>query len=386
MLMVPMDGDNVVVNLNIALVYMASALKFLLTMRLIIVLFVVFSSCNSSNENSKVLIKSEISGIRDSIKVYISSTESIELIDSSLFVNEKFEIRGEFEEPKLVLLSFWDDKLNKSISRKYIWIGEDELFIVSNIDSVQTKDVRYFSTYEIKKSQLNKTYTEFINKQESLNLNRDKKAFYKYLQEFAFSNPDNYLSIYLMFKHREYISKSQLTAFYKSIGEKYRNSTLAKSIQKYSLTEKIKSGNYLREIYAKNIDGEEFKLSDYKGKIILLNFWASWCAPCRYHFIDEIPKLINKYDDNFIVISISLDQSYSNWKKASINDQINWINVSDLKGSKSINAINYDVKGIPRFFIINEKGYIENIELKLSDGTIERKLDSLLLDFGSNNY
>ena len=113
------------------------------------------------------------------------------------------------------------------------------------------------------------------------------------------------------------------------------------------------------EISANNPDGKPIKLSDLRGKIVLIDFWASWCVPCRKEN-PTIVKLYEKYKDkDFTILSVSLDQDLINWKGAIKIDGLKWPNhVSDLKGWGSVVISSYNFNAIPHTVLVNKEGKI----------------------------
>jgi len=99
-------------------------------------------------------------------------------------------------------------------------------------------------------------------------------------------------------------------------------------------------------------------LSDFKGKYVLLDFWASWCGPCRINN-PILKSIINKYKNfNFELISISADEKSDKWKTAIKKDAMNWVNLSDLKGMKSQVVIEYGISAFPTYILIDPSGKI----------------------------
>lgn len=123
-------------------------------------------------------------------------------------------------------------------------------------------------------------------------------------------------------------------------------------------------------------DGKELKLSALRGKYILLDFWASWCGPCRR----ENPNVVRMYeeykDKGFDILSISLDNAKDRWLQAIEQDKLTWKHVSDLKGWQNEVAQLYEVQGIPKTFLIDPQGKIVATDLR--GPSLEAKLKELL--------
>lgn len=104
--------------------------------------------------------------------------------------------------------------------------------------------------------------------------------------------------------------------------------------------------------------GQKISLDQFQGKYILLDFWASWCAPCR----KEHPNLIKTYEEfknkDFDIISVSLDDQRSNWLTAIEKDKLTWTQISDLKGQQNEIAVEYGIQSVPANFLINPDGLI----------------------------
>ncbi|MFZ9612602.1 MAG: redoxin family protein [Crocinitomicaceae bacterium] len=124
-------------------------------------------------------------------------------------------------------------------------------------------------------------------------------------------------------------------------------------------------------------NGETLKLSNLKGKVVLVDFWASWCGPCRAEN-PNVVKLYEKYKNKgFTVYSVSLDEDASKWKEAIQKDKLSWkTHVSDLKGWKTPLVNTYGFEGIPFTVLLNKEGKI--IGKNLRGEKLEEKLNEIL--------
>ena len=131
------------------------------------------------------------------------------------------------------------------------------------------------------------------------------------------------------------------------------------------------------ELNYPNKDGKLLSLKSLKGKVVLLDFWASWCGPCRKEN-PFVVSLYNKYKNSgFEIYSFSLDNNKEKWVQAIEQDGLIWDNhVSDLSGWKSSGAAKYLIKSIPQTFIIDRNGNIAEIGLRGPD--LEKKILNLL--------
>jgi len=123
-------------------------------------------------------------------------------------------------------------------------------------------------------------------------------------------------------------------------------------------------------------NGKLKKLSDIKGKTVLLEFWASWCGPCRR----ENPNLVKTYENfsskGFEIFAVSLDVDKDSWQKAIAKDGLNWKHVNDLKGQSNEASLIYGVSGIPDNFLISANGEI--IGRNLRGESLNQKLKEIL--------
>ena len=125
-------------------------------------------------------------------------------------------------------------------------------------------------------------------------------------------------------------------------------------------------------------EGEELKLSDLRGKVVLIDFWASWCGPCRREN-PNVKRVYEKYkDQGFDILGVSLDRKNEAWLNAIAKDGLEWHHISDLKGWQSAAAAAYGVRSIPATFLLDAEGKI--IARNLRGEALEAKLREV---FGS---
>jgi peroxiredoxin len=126
----------------------------------------------------------------------------------------------------------------------------------------------------------------------------------------------------------------------------------------------IQVGATAPEIVLPTSGGKEVTLSSFRGKYVLVDFWASWCGPCR----GENPNVVaafNKYKDkNFTILGVSLDNDKDKWESAIKKDNLTWTHISDLKGWESIAARDYQVQSIPANFLVDPQGKIVARDLR----------------------
>lgn len=177
-----------------------------------------------------------------------------------------------------------------------------------------------------------------------------------------------------------------LKAMSDAYGKKYPDSPITATLQEQ--TKQIEAGfneyQLLRsgskpapEIALTTPEGKEIKLSSLKGKVVLIDFWASWCGPCRKEN-PNVVKLYNKYKNKgFTIFSVSLDTEADKWKAAIAADGLIWPNhVSDLKGWNTPLTSIYQFNSIPYTVLVDAKGNI--IDIGLRGASLEQKLEELL--------
>jgi len=305
----------------------------------------------------------------DSTKVYLYNRDIDTNIDSTYVINESFKFLGKVDLPSMCYLEFYDNE-NKHIEPyKFFFLENENISIVG--------DYSDFINAKVNGSNQTDLYFEYDS------ISSNSRKIHKLTNEvsFLFSNANNQMALTeILFKKKE-VSKDSLLIFYNKLDSVNANSSKGIEILEYAKTKDIQIGDKFRDIVGKELNGKEHKLSDFSGKVILLDFWTTGCYPCRLQNKKEFPQLVEKYnEDEFIIVSYSLDTKKSNWEKSSITDNITWLNISDLKGQKGENVNQYSVTAIPNSFLIDQNGIVVKSFIGFSEGTnrIEKEIDNLL--------
>ncbi|NML22915.1 AhpC/TSA family protein [Pseudoflavitalea sp. G-6-1-2] len=197
-------------------------------------------------------------------------------------------------------------------------------------------------------------------------------------REYIKQNPASYFSLTSIQEIAGgKMDAAEVEPMFKSLSADLQNSKAGKNLAKLIGAARATAvGVQAPEFTQNDVDGKPVKLSDFKGKYVLIDFWASWCGPCR----GENPNVVKAYNDykdkNFTILGISLDSKKENWLKAIEDDKLTWTHVSDLKFWNNEVAVQYGIRGIPANLLLDKDGKIIGKDLRGEE--LQKKLAEIL--------
>lgn len=204
--------------------------------------------------------------------------------------------------------------------------------------------------------------------------------------EFLKNHTNSIISTYILLLEttRKTFTKEESLNLFNKLHPEQQNSELGQDIlRSVQLYQSPQIGQAAPEFSMKDVNGQQISLSAYRGRNVILIFWASWCGPCRA----EIPRLKAAYEDlkneGFVFISVSLDENKEVWQKAIQLDNTPWIHISDLKGWTNEVALIYGVTSIPDHFFITREGKLVGRDWRLT--SLEQNIKEYLKEYGGQH-
>ncbi len=286
----------------------------------------------------------------------------------------KFTIKGHLAEPSFIVLIFADQPpaIPLFIDNSKITITGDK----SDLDNISIKGSKtqdQFAEYSKTMKPYEAMFAEGAAKDPASVVQVEKIS-----SDFVKKYPSSYVSpiaiIRILQSSGNVVEADKL---YKTMSDEVKNSSLGKYLDQELAIEKINPiGSEVTDFSQTDTAGKIVKISSFRGKYVLIDFWASWCRPCRM----ENPNVVaayNKYHDkNFTILGVSLDQAKQAWLNAIQMDGLTWTHVSDLKGWGNEVAGLFHVTSIPQNLLIGPDGKI--VAKNLRGEALSQKLGELL--------
>lgn len=220
-------------------------------------------------------------------------------------------------------------------------------------------------------------YVAFIANGQEEAKKTDPLPFDKIVGAFIKNNPDAYISLDIMEMFAGVIQPATFEPMWMSLSDRLRNTDKAKEWKvRLEEAKKFDVGSKSIDFTLTSVKGTPVSLSSFRGRYVLLDFWASWCAPCRAGH-PELINIYNKYKGNkFEILAVSLDNKKEAWLKAIKEDKLPWMQASDLKGASGKVAKMYNIAQIPQNLLIDPDGVI--VGRNLTGKPLDEKLSELI--------
>lgn len=313
------------------------------------------SAAVCAQEKSNVEITGTVKG-QNSGKVYLQKFDNkmFFTLDSAELKDGTFKFKKTLKLPELYGLT-----IDKEESPLYVFLEKGKV-------DVSLDPEGYYRNSVVTGSVSNDLFTSY-KKQKEVKID----AFIK-------ENPGSLVAAYVLYRDFSYrLSPEEIRQNLQLLDPKLSNTPYVAVLKDLvNVLTRVGVGNKAPDFEGLTPEGKSIKLSDHFGKYLLLDFWASWCGPCRR----ENPNLVKAYqkyhDKGFEIFAVSLDKDKEAWLKGIKDDNLSWTHVSDLAFWNSAAAKLYGVRAIPANVLIDPNGVIVGRNLRGED--LDKKLEELL--------
>ncbi|MBO9202971.1 MULTISPECIES: TlpA disulfide reductase family protein [Niastella] len=361
-----------------------------------IALVLIANNAVAQKKAPQFVITAKVAHMTDSVVYLNYGTMGSSKTDTVKAINGSFSFKGHVEEPvpgfiftktykvkielfvtntPISIVGDVDSMYNTKVTGKGV-TQEFEAFSQKLMDNRKRTIALYQKAYDLKQSG-DSVAAKALQAKADSQYNWEFKARIAYPSE----HPNSYVGAKELLAYTSTITLPAAIKVFDKLDPSIKNSNIGKEIAaRIDLLSKVEEGKPAQEFTQTTPDGKSVTLSSYKGRYVLIEFWASWCGPCRA----ENPNLLKQYklynSKGFDILSVSLDKDKEPWLKAVEHDALPWTQVSDLKGWNNEVAVLYGIRAVPASFLVDPSGKI--VATGLRGETLNQKLESL---FGKTN-